>query len=114
MLKPNLVDYRWKKCRAALGLPEKMRFYDLRHFFATSVAYSGASEEELARVMGHSTSAFSHQVYVELFRERQESVNAELAAGTAALYESVDEHLRHSGGGALRQERQEVKHRSTQ
>lgn len=88
-LKPNLVDYRWKKCRAALGLPEKMRFYDLRHFFATSVAYSGASEEELARVMGHSTSAFSHQVYVELFRERQESVNAELAAGTAALYESI-------------------------
>lgn len=89
LLKPNLVPYRWKKVKEALSLPDNMRFYDLRHVFATSVAYSGASEEELASAMGHSTSAFSHQVYVEMFRERQESVNAKMAANTAALYESI-------------------------
>lgn len=88
-MKPSRVIYRWDITRKDLGLPETMRFYDLRHFFATSVAYSGASEEELARVMGHSTSAFSHQVYVELFRERQDEINAKMAAGTAALYGSV-------------------------
>lgn len=88
-LKPNLVPYRWKKMKEALSLPDKMRFYDLRHVFATSVAYSGASEEELASALGHSTSAFSHQVYVEMFRERQESVNAKMATGTAALYNAI-------------------------
>ena len=66
-LKPALVDRRWNRLRTALNLPENMRFYDLRHFYATLVAYSGASEEELASMMGHSTSSFSHAVYVELF-----------------------------------------------
>lgn len=66
-LKPALVDRRWNRLRMALNLPENMRFYDLRHFYATLVAYSGASEEELASMMGHSTSSFSHAVYVELF-----------------------------------------------
>lgn len=88
-MKPSRIIYRWDITRKDLGLPETMRFYDLRHFFATSVAYSGASEEELARVMGHSTSAFSHRVYVEIFRERQDEINAKMAAGTAALYRSV-------------------------
>ncbi len=44
-LKPALIDSRWAKLRTAIGLPDTMRFYDLRHFYATSVAYSGASEE---------------------------------------------------------------------
>lgn len=44
-LTPIKVGYRWRILRKDLGLPETMRFYDLRHYFATSVAYSGASEE---------------------------------------------------------------------
>lgn len=44
-LKPALIDRRWVKLREALNLPDTMRFYDLRHYYATSLAYSGASEE---------------------------------------------------------------------
>ena len=83
---PGNLKKRWSRTRAALGLPEKMRFYDLRHFYATSVATSGATEDELAERMGHSTSAFSHAVYVELFADREEKINAELAKGTRKLY----------------------------
>ncbi len=88
-MKPADISYRWADIREFLGLPEKLRFYDLRHYYATTIANSGASEEELAARMGHSTSAFSHQVYVELFEEKQERVNAALfMASDSALKES--------------------------
>jgi len=77
-LTPGGLKKRWHRVRQALGLPETMRFYDLRHYYATSVATSGATEDELAERMGHSTSAFSHAVYVELFDERQDDINAVL------------------------------------
>lgn len=84
--KPSVINWRWSRTRRELGLPETMRFYDLRHFYATAVAVSGATEDELAARMGHSTSAFSHAVYVELFEDRQTPVNAALfAASDAAL-----------------------------
>lgn len=88
-LKPNLLSYRWKRLKAALGLPDTMRMYDLRHFYATAFAGSGASEEELQKAMGHSTSTFTHQVYVELFREHQERVNAQMAERTRSLYGDI-------------------------
>lgn len=84
--KPNSIARPWSRCRSVLGLPEGMRYYDLRHFFATSVATSGASEDELKALMGHSTSAFSHDVYVELFEDRQTSINAAMAAATDSLF----------------------------
>lgn len=85
-LKPALIDWRWSKLRRDLKLPDTMRFYDLRHFYATTVAYSGASEEELSALMGHSTPSFSHSVYVELFAEKQHAMNINLANRSAALF----------------------------
>ena len=82
--KPSVINWRWIRTKRMLGLPEEMRFYDLRHFYATSIANSGASEEELAARMGHSTSSFSHSVYVELFEDRQAPVNAALFAASEA------------------------------
>lgn len=78
-MKPASATRRWQTHREQLPVPQGMRLYDLRHLYATSVATSGASEEELAARMGHSTSAFSHAVYVELFEERREHSNAVLA-----------------------------------
>lgn len=82
--KPSVINWRWIRIRRMLGLPDEMRFYDLRHFYATTIANSGASEEELAARMGHSTSSFSHSVYVELFEDRQAPVNAALFAASEA------------------------------
>ena len=84
--KPNMIYKYWGRTRKALELPEQMRFYDLRHYYATMVATSGATEDELASRMGHSTSAFSHAVYVELFADRQQKINASLASKTRGLY----------------------------
>lgn len=81
-LKPNGATKRWSAFRTRVSLPDGMRLYDLRHLYATAVANSGASEEELAARMGHSTAAFSHAVYVELFAERRERVNAALSRAT--------------------------------
>ncbi len=89
IMKPNSVTKFWTKVRAELGLPEDFRFYDLRHYYATSVATSGATEDELKARMGHSTSGFSHDVYVELFEGRQEVINANMSSATSALYSSL-------------------------
>lgn len=78
-MKPASATRRWQLHRGQLPVPPAMRLYDLRHLYATSVVASGASEEELAARMGHSTSAFSHAVYVELFEERRQHTNAALA-----------------------------------
>lgn len=88
-LKPAAMSMRWSRFRKTLDIPEGFRFYDLRHYYATSVAYSGASEEELARAMGHSNSAFSHNVYVEMFSENAAVLNDRMASKTADLMYSI-------------------------
>ena len=89
----------WKRLKDEKKIPDHLRLYDLRHFYATAVANSGASEEELAARMGHSTSAFSHQVYVELFEERRENVNSVLSAATAAAIEKAQKTINNSKDG---------------
>ena len=85
----KIAGVHWRHLRENGKLPEGLRLYDLRHYYATAVANSGASEEELAARMGHSTSAFSHQVYVELFEDRRRNVNEALAKATAATIKEV-------------------------
>lgn len=90
--KPSVINWRWMRTRRALDLPEDMRFYDLRHFYATAVANSGASEDELAARLGHSTAAFSHAVYVELFEDRQAGINGALFKATEAAISDANAH----------------------
>ena len=80
---PYCNERKWRHVKEALNIPPDLRQYDLRHFHATDVAYSGASEEELMERMGHSTAAFSHSVYVEIFDTHENAVNALLAQKTA-------------------------------
>ena len=87
----DMMSHRWPKIREALQLPEEMRFYDLRHFYATQYASSGATEEELQKAMGHSTASFTHQVYVEIFRDREAAINAKMAEQTGKLYADLSE-----------------------
>ena len=88
-MNPNTATKTWDAFRKNLPEMEGLRLYDLRHYFATAVANSGATEEELAARMGHSTSAFSHSVYVELFRERRENVNAVLSRSTEKVIQKA-------------------------
>ena len=88
-LTPRNCDDYWAKLRKALSLPDEMRFYDLRHFFATSYTTSGATDDELASAMGHTTATFTHNTYVERFEDRIQKINANLANETAQLYRSL-------------------------
>lgn len=89
LLKPVYIPRNWARVRRALDLPGDMRFYDLRHFFATSAKSAGASDEELAAAMGHSTPVFSHDVYVEIFAEEQQRTSFKMADATDKLYEAT-------------------------
>lgn len=80
---------RWGRLREKLGLSDDLRFYDLRHYFATSYANSGANEEELQRVMGHTTASFTHAVYVELFADREANINEAMAKQTAEMFDKI-------------------------
>ncbi len=80
---PYCNERKWKNVKAALNIPPDLRQYDLRHFYATSVAYSGASEEELMERMGHSTADFSHSIYVEIFESHESALNAILMQKTS-------------------------------
>lgn len=77
--KPVDMFRRWDRIKKEFNLPEGMRRYDLRHFFATSLVISGATEEELQQQMGHSTSSFSHSIYVEIMQEHKEITASKFA-----------------------------------
>ena len=82
-LSPYSMDKRWKRLKAELNLPDEMRRYDLRHYFATSLVISGATEEELQQQMGHSTSSFSHSIYVEIMQDHQTATTARFIEASA-------------------------------
>jgi hypothetical protein len=49
------------------------------------MVHAGATEEELSSAMGHSTSNFSHSVYVETFEESRNKVNKAMANAVASM-----------------------------
>ena len=88
-INPYCNDRKWKSIKRALNLPEELRQYDLRHFHATDIAYSGASEEEIMERLGHSSSSFSHSVYIEIFEEHEAALNASLSVRTAQAIKDI-------------------------
>lgn len=87
----RIIPYQWSKVRKALELPDTMRFYDLRHYYATQMSSAGASDEDLAASMGHSTPVMTHNVYIELFEEDQHRVSRAMATATADLFQSLNQ-----------------------
>lgn len=95
-MKPN-CSKKWSMVKVALGIPNELRFYDLRHYFATSAKQAGASDEELAARMGHNSPVFTHSVYVETFEESIKETSRNLAAKTRELYESLNDEEKPDG-----------------
>ena len=89
-MKPGQCSRNWCKVRTQLGLPESMVFYDLRHYFVTQMSSAGASDEEMASAMGHTSAAFTHDVYIELFEEDRRRVSRTMASSTAKLFGAVN------------------------
>jgi integrase len=86
----NVLGRGLKKAVEKAGLPP-MRFHDLRHVYAALVIEQGWSEEYLASVMGHASSAFTREVYGGLFdrQKRLREATAGLEASHGATLERI-------------------------
>lgn len=96
VMKPGKCSKYWSQVRTQLGLPDTMRFYDLRHYFATQMSSAGASDEELAAAMGHTTASMTHDVYIEMFEEDRRRVSRTMAISTAKLFSDVADNKNYS------------------
>ena len=101
-MKPGQCSRNWAKVRTQLGLPETMVFYDLRHYFVTQLNSAGASDEEMASAMGHTSAAFTHDVYIELFEEDRRRVSRTMASSTARLFAGLSEDEKFSSETATK------------
>jgi integrase len=87
------------------GLPENLRWYDLRHTCASLLIREGASIKAVQRQMGHATAAITLDVYGHLFpdeldslAERLESLHARTATPARPIGAPVVVSMRESAG----------------
>lgn len=88
-MQPRVLYRGWTRRVARLGLvgtEGKPTFHDLRHTFATVMAYSGAPEAALMRIMGDKDPEVIHKYYVGLNEEANakamDSAMAEMVSGS--------------------------------
>ncbi|MGO4202081.1 tyrosine-type recombinase/integrase [Rhodococcus sp. TAF43] len=53
--------------RRDCGLPDGKSFHDLRHFFASTLIFAGASVPMVAQYLGHESPAVTLDVYAHLW-----------------------------------------------
>jgi integrase len=59
----NLTARNYRPLREAAGLPEKTRFYDLRHTFATLMLEQGENPKVVQEILGHSQITHTMDTY---------------------------------------------------
>ena len=79
-LHPGTLSSGWATFVRRTGLP-KLRFHDLRHTYATLALDSGMKPWDLSDRLGHSSVAFTLNVYRHAIKATQEQ-----AAATAAAF----------------------------
>ena len=85
----NLGVRYLKPALRAAGLPEDLRYYDLRHTAATLMIASGANIKVVQRQMGHRTASLTLDVYGHLLPEDLDAVADRLDQTRATALEAV-------------------------
>lgn len=86
-LRHNLFyRHRFKPAVLVAGLPERLRFHDLRHTYAAFCIASTADPYAVMRRMGHSSITVTYDTYGHLFPER----DAQITASLEELYRKAD------------------------
>ena len=62
----NFMRRHFKPAMARAGLPEQLRFHDLRHTAAALVIAEGATMEQVKQILGHSTIRVTSDTYGHL------------------------------------------------
>jgi integrase len=76
----NFYDRHFKPAVAAAGLPEMLRFHDLRHTCAALLIANGRHMEEVKEYLGHSTIRVTSDRYGHLFPAAREALAGSLDA----------------------------------
>ena len=74
----NFYRAKFKPAARAAGLPEGLRFHDLRHTYAALCIASTADPYAVMRRMGHSSITVTYDTYGHLFPERDAEITERL------------------------------------
>lgn len=66
----------WKAAKAAAGVPQTVRWHELRHFYASTLIDGGASVREVMDRMGHTSAEETIARYSRLWPDRDETTRA--------------------------------------
>jgi integrase len=78
-LRPGWISERFATLAGKAGLPP-IRFHDLRHGAATMALAAGVPVKAISEMLGHATSAFTADIYVEVAEELAEAAAVAIAA----------------------------------
>ncbi len=71
MTHSNMVNRYFKPLLKKAGLPETTRLYDLRHSCATQMLAQGENVKVVSELLGHASTAFTMDRYVQLVQDEQ-------------------------------------------
>jgi integrase len=93
----------FKPAARDVGLPERLRLYDLRHTCASLLIREGASVKAVQAQLGHATASITLDTYGHLFPSEMAALADRLEATRAAALEDrrVDESWPHGGPTVL-------------
>lgn len=73
-IKPDTLTKKFKAAVRSLELDDKIRLHDLRHYVATRLFNDGVQTKTVAGILGHSTTSFTENTYIEFNVDGQEQV----------------------------------------
>ena len=76
-LDPTVLTHNFKRIAKQSGI-ENVRFHDLRHTFASLMLLKGAAPKVISEALGHSSVAFTMDVYSHIIPGMQEDAMVKL------------------------------------
>lgn len=72
----SLVRNHWRKIREAVGLPDNVRFHDLRHTFVSRALAAGANPRAVSDIVGHHDPGFTLRRYAHTHQgDREDAIH---------------------------------------
>ena len=85
----NAVTRKFKRMLRRAGLPQEVRFHDLRHTCATIALEEGVEIKALSSMLGHSDVAFTMNTYVHATKKLKTTAADKMEAAFQIGYSSV-------------------------
>lgn len=70
---PEMVYLHFKRLLRSQGLPEAMRFHDLRHSYASNMIEAGLPLKTVSHILGHSSIGITADIYCDVINKHKEA-----------------------------------------